>query len=246
MLCLLLVSFSSCWLVLAALGEEPWAQSAALCVKRLMPYLLGAGRVLSASCFFMWMIEPLLCMSNGVIPHQGMGRINVFFKCWPMTCKIWLFFGVLLPTYSMTFSKLFRARPKLFVLGNIHRQSVRNTLQFEGEAEGCWEPGVLWAGGRIFIAGRVLSLNDLAHFKDRVQGTRKLTFRASLLSTRVWTSSQTGKHWDSIFSLHPGMEGAEDPPYHEGRCLKWTLIICHLFISCPNPYNLTRKAHMFM
>lgn len=45
---------------------------------RLMPYLLGAGHVLSASCFFMWVVEPL-CTSNRVIPHRGMGRLDVFF-----------------------------------------------------------------------------------------------------------------------------------------------------------------------
>lgn len=37
----------------------------------------------------------------------------------------------------------------------------------------------------MFIAGRVLSLNDLVHFKGRAQGTEKLTFQASLLCTRV-------------------------------------------------------------
>ena len=66
-----------------------------------------------------------------------MGRINVFFKCWPMTCKIWMFFRALLPTYRMSFSKLFRARPKLLVLGNTYRQPARKTLRFEREAEGC-------------------------------------------------------------------------------------------------------------
>lgn len=59
--------------------ERSRGLSAAL-VLRLMPYLLGAGRVLSASCFFVWVIEPLLCTSSGVIPHQGMGRLDVFFK----------------------------------------------------------------------------------------------------------------------------------------------------------------------
>lgn len=226
------------------------------------PCLLRAGRVLSASCFFVWVIEPMLCMSNGVVPHQGMGRMDVFFKGWPgWMCfsrdgpwlakkNIWMVCRALLPTYCMTFSKLFRARPKLLVLGNTHGHSARKTLWFGGETEGCWEPGVelAGAGGRIFRAGRVLSLNDPVHFKGRVQGTRKLTFQASLLGMRVWTSSasQTRKHWDSIFSLHPGMEGAEDSPYHEERCLKWTLVICHWFISCPNPYDLARKTHMFL
>ena len=66
-----------------------------------------------------------------------MGRMDVFFKCCPMTCKIWMFYRALLPTYRMTFRKLFRARLKLLVLGNTHRQSARKTLRFEGEAEGC-------------------------------------------------------------------------------------------------------------
>lgn len=176
--------------------------------------------------------------------------MDVFFKGWLMTCKIWMFYRALLPTYCMTFNKLFRARSKLLVLGNTRRQSARNILQFGVEAEGCWELGVQWAGAgsRTFGAGRVLSLNEPVHFKGRVQGTRKLTSQESLLGTRVWTSpaSQTGKHWDSIFSLHAGMEGTEDPPYCEGRCLKRALITWHWFISCPNPYNLTRKTHMFM
>lgn len=54
-----------------------------------MPCLLRAGRVLSASCFFVWVIEPVLCMSNGVIPHQGMGRMDVFFK----GCGGWMCFS---------------------------------------------------------------------------------------------------------------------------------------------------------
>lgn len=45
--------------------------------------------MLSASCSFVWVIEPVLCMSNGVIPHQGMGRMDVFFK----GCGGWMCFS---------------------------------------------------------------------------------------------------------------------------------------------------------
>lgn len=153
-----------------------------------------------------------LCVSNGALlcMSKGMGMMSVFFKCCLTAWKIWKFFRALLPIYCMTFSKLFRPRPKLFVLGNTYRPSARRR-----EVEGCWEPGVWWVGGRILGAGRVLSLNNLAQCKSKVQGTGKFTFQASLLSMRVHTSSasQTGKRGDSIF-LHPGMEDDENCLYH--------------------------------
>lgn len=203
--------------------------------------------MLSTSCFFMWEIGPLLCMSNRVIPHWGISRINVFSKCWPMTCKFPMFFRAVLPTYCVTFSKLFRARPELLVLGNTHRQSARKTLWLEGETESCWESGVWWAGdeGRIFIAGRVLSLSNLVHFKGRVQGTGKLTFQAPLQNARMWPSSaaQTGMHWDSIL---PGGWKVLRILHTWRKMLKMNINVCHWFIPCSNSYNLTREARMFM
>lgn len=130
-------------------GAEGWG-----CCSRAEGDALFAQswHVLSPWCFCV----PVLCTSNAVSSCQGMGKMNVFFKCWPMTWKIWMRFRALLPTYCMTFSELLRARPKLLVLDNTHGQSARKTLQFEGEA-------AVESAGVMFFQQAVCSVSKMWH-----------------------------------------------------------------------------------
>lgn len=121
--------FAHCWFPAARVDRFllPLESSrGSACCSRVEGDVLFAPswHVLSPWCFCVWVIQPLLCTSNGVVLVKGWGRWMCFSSAGPLLEKSGCASGLCCqPTAWSSVS-----RPLLLGLENAHGQSARKTL----------------------------------------------------------------------------------------------------------------------